>query len=355
MTIKKIINSEGQLPVKRIALGVLAAAILVACGSAEEDSEKLLADDDASGLKISVSDYRFGVQDVGTSTAQIIELKNVGVDTFPINGVAITGEHADDFTVEVDEGVTLEPGDKLKLNVAFEPVAEGQRVGSLDIDYSVITGIGSNAVEALYYSAREIEDAGDNVAAAQEYRRYIDAGSTTDNKARAMIKLTLLDEADVYGVGSDFNLYKAALNMRDDGDIVGAVDALNTLLIEQDDSYLVDDATYMLGYIQMVDDGDYASALETMQEVIDNHPDSSYYDTALYSQGLAEYELGNTVRAEEIFVSLRDRHTGVQLDLFEMQWPKDNYVSRLWFDRADEQIAAIEDDGEATNDDSTGS
>lgn len=347
MTTKIIIIRKNQSSSKQIVLGLLTASILVACGSGEE-SEKILDDgDDASGLKISVSDYRFGVQDVGTSTPQLIELKNVGVDTFPINSVSISGEHADDFSIEVDEGVTLEPGDKLKLNVAFEPVAEGQRLGSLDVDYSVITGVGSNAVEAVYYSAREIEDAGDNVAAAQEYRRYIDAGSTTDNKARAMIKLTLLDEADVYGVGKDFTLYKSALNLRDDGDIVGAVDVLNTLIQEQGDSYLVDDAQYMLGYIQMFDEGDYATSLETMQVVIDNHPDSSYYDTALYSQGLAEYELGNTERAEEIFVSLRDRHTGVQLDLFEMQWPKDNYVSRLWFDKADEQLAAIDDEAPA--------
>lgn len=343
MTTKKIIDRESHTSAKQITLGLLTASILVACGSGEE-SEKILADGDESGLKISVSDYRFGVQDVGSSTPQVIELKNVGVDTFPINSVSISGEHPDDFSVMTDEGVTLEPGDKLKLNVSFSPVSEGQRLGSLDVDYSVITGIGSNAVEAVYYSAREIEDAGDNVAAAQEYRRYIDAGSTTDNKARAMIKLTLLDEADIYGVGSDFTLYKSALNLRDDGDIFGAVEALNTLIAEQSDSYLVDDAHYMLGYIQMFDEGDYGTSLETMQVVIDNYPDSSYYDTALYSQGLAEYELGNVERAEEIFISLRDRHTGVQLDLFELQWPKDNYVSRLWFDRADEQLAAIDEE-----------
>ena len=343
-TIKTTIRKKLVGP--KIATGLMGVALLVAC-VAEEESEKIVSDGNDTGIKVSLTDYRFGVQDVGTSTPQLIEIRNVGVDTFPINGVSISGDNAEDFQVEVQEGVTLEPGDRLKLDVTFEPVAEGQRTASLDIDYSVITGEGSNAVEALFYNAREIEDGGDNLAAAQEYRRYIDAGSTTDNKARAMIKLSLLEEADVYGIGKDFNLYKSALNSRDDGDIVGAKEALNTLINEQSDSYLVDDAMYMLGYIQMVDEGDYGASLATMQSVIDNHPDSSYYDTALYSQGLSESELGNAARAEEIFISLRDRHTGVKLDLFEVQWPKDNYVSRLWFDRADEQLAAIDDDQSA--------
>ena len=347
-TIKTTIRKSSLGP--KIAIGLVSTALLVACAS-EEDSEKILSDGNEAGIKLSLTDYRFGIQDVGSSTPQLIEIRNVGVDTLPINGVTISGENAEDFHVEVEEGVTLEPGDRLKLDVAFEPIAEGQRQASLEVDYSVITGEGSNAVEALFYNAREIEDGGDNLAAAQEYRRYIDAGSTTDNKARAMIKLSLLEEADIYGIGKDFNLYKSALNLRDDGDIVAAKEALNTLIVAHSDSYLVDDAMYMLGYIQMVDEGDYVSSIVTMQSVIDNHPDSSYYDTALYSQGLSESELGNVERAEEIFVSLRDRHTGVQLDLFEWQWPKDNYVSRLWFDRADEQLATIEEEqsGESTD------
>lgn len=348
MKIIKIKKRTNHTFGRSAAISILAAAVLVACVAEEESDEQYFAGDNINGLKVSLGDYRFGVQEVGSSTPQIIELRNVGVDTFPINAVSITGENADDFIVTADEGVTLEPGDRLELNVAFEPVGEGQRLGALEIDYSTIEGVGSNAVEALFYNARDLEDSGDHVAAKEEYRRYIGEGSTTDNKARAMIKLTLLDEADVYGVGKDFNLYKSALNMRDEGDIDGAIYALETLIADQNDSYLIDDAKYMLGYIQLVDQSDYAASLLAMQSVIDNHPDSSYYDTALYSQGLAEYELGNIERAEEIFLSLRDRHTGVQLGLFEARWPKDNYVSRLWFDRADEQLVAIEN--ETTND-----
>ena len=334
---------------KQAGLCVLTALLIAGC-EAEEESAKRDSDGDVIGLEMSLSDYRFGVQDVGTETPQVIELKNVGVDTYPINSVSIGGEFPDDFKVTVQEGLTLEPGDKVTLDVAFVPVGEGQRTASLDIDYSVIEGTGSNLIEAQYYQARDLEEAGDNVAAAQEYRDYLNSGSTTDNKARAMIKLSLLEEADVYGVGKDFNLYKSALNLRDDGDVDGSINALNQLVNEYSDSYLIDDAQYMLGYIKMVDQSNYEESIALMQNVVDQHPDSSYYDTALYSQGLAEYELGNLEKSEEIFTSLRERHTGVQVDLFEMRWPKDNYVSRIWFDKADEQLASIEDQQESQTD-----
>ena len=202
----KITNSLS----KQTGLCVLAALLIVGC-MAEEESAKRDSEDDIVGLQMSLSDYRFGVQDVGSETPQMIYLRNVGVDTYPINSVMIGGENAEDFTVAVQEGITLEPGDKVDLNVAFAPVGEGQRVATLDIDYSVIEGTGSNLIEARYYNARAIEDAGDNVAAAQEYRDYLNQGSTTDNKARAMIKLSLLEEADVYGIGKDFHLYKLSL------------------------------------------------------------------------------------------------------------------------------------------------
>ena len=91
----------------------------------------------------------------------------------------------------------------------------------------------------------------------------------------------------------------------------------------------------------MADHGDYQLAYENFQQLIDEHPDSSYLDTALYSQGLAQYELGNVEKAEEIFISLKDRHTGVRLGLFELQWPSDNFLSRLWFAKAEDQIEKI--------------
>jgi len=338
----------GTLPalaVVRRALAVsISAAFLTACaggeGEGEEDGVQSL--EEIEGIRVSLSDYRYGVQTVGSRTQQRFQILNVGVDTYPINNITISGDNPDDFVSEIPQGVVLEPGDKLDLDVVFSPLGSGQRTASLDIDYDTIIGVGSNRVEALYYNAREFEEAGDYVTAISQYRDYLNAGSTTGNRARAIIKLPLLQEADIYGTGADFGLYKGALDKRDDGESDAAIQLLDAVIRQHDGSYLVDDAKYMRAYIQMADFGDYQTASDGFQKLIDEHPDSSYVDTALYSQGLAQHELGNLARAEEIFLALKDRHTGIKLDLFEVQWPKDNYVSRLWFDRSEQQLEEIQ-------------
>ncbi len=316
---------------------VFAAATMIGCEGGEE-----IDDQDVSGLKISLSDYRYGMQQIGSRTPQVFEISNVGVDTYPITSVTVGGEHPGDFELVDLPDTTLEPGDQMEIEVSFSPVGEGPRTGSLDLNYAVIAGFGSNTVESIYYSAKTAEDSGDTVGAAFEYRRYLAGGNSTDNRARAMIKATFLEEADVYGTGSDFYIYREALNQRDSGDTAGAIESLQVLLEDFPDSYLADDSQYMIAYIKLVDLNDYEAAYSGMQTLIDTQPDSSYVDTALYSQGLAQSELGNVAEAEEIFTSLKDRHTGVRLDLFEMSYPKDNYVSRLWYDKAEEQIEVLE-------------
>ncbi len=328
----------------------VSVALLAACSGGNEDTAVL---EEISGLKVSLSDYRYGVQDVGSRTAQMFRIANVGVDTYPINNIVISGENPEDFLSEFPQGMVLEPGDDLEIDVAFSPLGGGQRTASLDIDYETIIGVGSNRVESLYYSAHEYEEAGDYVTASSMYREYLNSGATTGNKARAMIKLPLLEEADIYGAGSDFGLYKSALDKRDDGDTYASLQLLDVLLRQHGDSYLVDDAKYMRAYIQMVDHAEYQLAYDNLQSLQDEHPDSSYIDTAMYSQGLAQHELGNTAKAEEIFISLKDRHTGVKLGLFELQWPKDNYVSRLWFDKSEEQLDELQEETENTDEDPT--
>ena len=83
------------------------------------------------------------MQDVGSQTAQKFTLSNIGVDTYPINNISITGENAEDFVSEIPEGITLEPGDVVEIDVAFSPLGAGQRTASLDIDYDTIVGVGS--------------------------------------------------------------------------------------------------------------------------------------------------------------------------------------------------------------------
>lgn len=326
---------------------VAASAFLTSCtgGSESGDDDVFFADqkfEEIEGLRVSLTDFRYGVQDVGSVTSQQFRVANVGVDTYPINAISIQGENPDDFTSDLPQGITLEPGDDINFTVAFSPLGNGQRTASLNIDYDTIVGVGSNRVESLYYDALEFEDVGDYVSASSKYREYLNSGGSTANQARAMIKLPLLEEAEIYGTGSDFGLYKSALEKRDEGDTRAAQQLIDAMLRQHGDSYLADDAKYMRAYIQLIDHGDYQLAYDNFQRLIDEHPDSSYLDTALYSQGLAQHELGNIEKAEEIFIALKDRHTGIKLGLFELQWPKDNYVSRLWFDNADEQLEELE-------------
>jgi len=181
----------------------LALILMTSCGGGGGSGTL----EEISGLKVSLTDYRYGVQDLGSLTEQKFELKNVGVDSYPINSVAITGENPEDFIADLPSGLTLEPGDSIELRVAFSPVSGGQRTASLDIDYDTVVGVGSNRTEALYYSALANEQNGDYMAAVEQYKEYLNSDATTENKARAMIKLPLLEEADIYGAAGDFGLY----------------------------------------------------------------------------------------------------------------------------------------------------
>ena len=126
---------------------VLAIAAMVGCVGEQID------DADVSGLKISLADYRYGTQVIGSRTPQVFEISNVGVDTYPINSITVGGEHPADFELIDSPETTLEPGDQMEIQVSFSPVGEGPRTGSLDLDFDVISGFGSNTVEAIYYSA----------------------------------------------------------------------------------------------------------------------------------------------------------------------------------------------------------
>jgi len=142
---------------RMIAAVVFAAAAMVGCEGEEID------DQDVSGLKISLSDYRYGTQEIGSRTPQVFEIANVGVDTYPVTSVVVGGEHPGDFKLVDLPDTTLEPGDQMQIEVSFSPVGEGPRNGLLNLNYSIIAGYGSNTVESIYYSAKTAEDSGDTV------------------------------------------------------------------------------------------------------------------------------------------------------------------------------------------------
>jgi len=162
----------------------------------------------------------------------------------------------------------------------------------------------------------------------------------TKNKQRAAIKAPVLKEASLYGEGADFDLYLNAMNARESGNLDSAVAELDTLETLHSDSYLADDAAYMRAYIDLIDKKDYAAAEKSMKKLRTDYPDSNYYDTALYSEGLAHQEMGNRQLARNIFEDLKYRHTGVEVLGIELA--KDNLLSRMWFERAEQAIAALD-------------
>ena len=295
-----------------------------------------------SFLFVSAPDFYFGTRDVGTSATQAIELVNRGADIYPINTVAVTGEHAEEFSVDLRDPVTLNPAEKVVLSVTFTPIDEGRKFAELDIDFDTIVQVdeATNLNEQNYYRARAFEDQGDYDASIAAYDEYVDNRPVTVNKQRAAIKLPIIQEASVYGAGDDFALYLEAMNAREEGELERATNALDTLLLLHADSYIADDALYLKAYIDLMDRGAHADALRSLQTLRTRYPDTTYYDTALYAEALAQQGLGNDALARSIFLDLRARHTGV--DTFGVRLPKDDLLSRLWFERASDGLASLD-------------
>ena len=294
-----------------------------------------------SYLFVSAPDFYFGTRDVGTRATQQIELVNRGADIYPIKSVSVTGENAEEFFTDLRDPITLNPAQLVRLNVTFAPIEQGRKHAALDIDFDTIVQVdeATNRNEQTYYRARELEDRGDYQGSQDAYDDYIANRPVTVNKQRAAIKLPVIDEAERYGAGDDFELYLEAMNARDAGDLDEATATLDTLLVLHADSYLADDAMYLKGYIDLMDREDHAGALRTLQRLRTEYPDTTYYDTALYGEAIAQQGLGNEAIARSIYLDLRERHTGIEA--LGLALPKDDLLSRLWFERASDGLASL--------------
>lgn len=295
-----------------------------------------------SYLHVSVPDFYFGTREVGTQASQMINIANRGADAYPINSVRVTGDNADEFTTDFYNKIVLNPAEAIDLNVNFAPVTEGRKYAELDIDFDTIVQAPASKSrhEQKYYQARELEQAGEYQQSLATYDDYIRGKPVTKNKVQAAIKAPVLKEASVYGEGDDFDLYLQAMNSRESGDYERAFADLDTIEILHGNSYLADDAAYLRAYINLIDKKDYRAAEKSMKKLRSDYPDTNYYDTALYAEGMAHQEMGNRQIARNIFEDLKYRHTGV--DVLGVQLPKDNLISRMWFDRADQALMALD-------------
>lgn len=297
---------------------------------------------EGSYLFLSGPDLYFGTREVGSRTRQDVVLANRGGDRYPIRDLTIVGESDDEFGTDYVEDFVLEPADAVRIPVTFNPVSEGRKLANLTFDFDTIVQVTErdNRNEQRYYRARDLEDTRDYDASVAEYGRYLDGGAVTKNKQRAAIKIPVIEDSRAYGSDEQFAAYLDALDARNAGDHDIALRIVDRLLVEAPDHRLADDALYLKGYMQLMDLERPAAAGTTLARLLERYPDTSYADSALYARGIASRETGEFDAARAQFQQLLDRHTA--RTTFGVPWPRDNVVSRLWFDRAEDGLETLE-------------
>jgi len=217
-----------------------------------------------------IADFYFGTRDIGTRSTQSIELLNRSGDIYPLHSLELTGANAEEFQTNFFGEITLNPAEKISVDVTFVPLTDGQKTASLHIDYDIIQQVSleDNLNEQAFYEADELEQKGEFEASAATYKSYLAGKPVTSNKRKASIKFPVLSESENHGDGPDFQQYLNAVNKREESDYIGAIASLNNLLVEQPDSIYADDALYMRGYIQLIDNADYRGARDSMQIIL---------------------------------------------------------------------------------------
>lgn len=334
-------------PIAKATCMAATAVILASCsgggggGGNGDDYVTEPGEDAPDYLVASVPDFYFGTRNVGTAATQQIELSNRSGDIYPIKRLELLGENAEEFETNFIGEITLNPAEKIMVDVSFEPLTDGKKVAALHVEYDIIKQVTeeANQNEQNFYRAAELEKSGQLEESAKVYKTYLKGAPETSNKRKAAIKFPVLSESERHGKGPDFQMYLDAVNQRDSNDHIGAISRLNELLIKQPESIYADDALYMRGYIQLMDSSDYRGARDTMQKLRNDYPDTKYYDTALFSEALANDEMGEKNRAGDLYKDLKDRHTSEGAKILSLDLPKDNYLSRLWFDRAKQGLS----------------
>ncbi len=325
---------------RHISIATLVCAALTSCGGGGGGSGGTGVN--GSYLFVSVPKFYFGTQDVGTRSTQEIEISNRGGDIYPIKSLKLVGENSDEFETDHLESLVLNPAEAVKVRLTFAPITDGRKFADLDIDFDTIVQVSDavNQHEQTYYVAKELEDNRDFTQSRAKYREYLAGDPVTINKQRAAIKEPVLKESELYGDGLEFDLYLSAFNARQQGDLPTASRDIETLLASAPNSHFADDALYLKGYSELMDTNNYPQAVATMKQLRKQYPDTTYYDTALYSEALAHQEMGNRQLAVSIFKDLQHKHAGVSV--LGVTLPKDNMLSRVWYQRATDALASMD-------------
>lgn len=330
------------LTLARLSICGIAIA-LTACRGGDDPTTTRVKTVVTPYLNVSVSEFYFGTQDVGTTATQTIELSNRSGDLYPINDLLLDGLNADEFALNFNGAITLKPSEKVAIDVSFSPLSGGLKNADLKVNYDIISQATEvdNLNEQLFYDARSLENARDYDLSLRRYRSYLNSDPVTANKSKAAIKLPVLIESQNYGEGADFDHFVSALNYREDGATDNALNSLDELLQDYPDSYLADDAQYMKGYIQLIDNENYSAAEQNMVRLQEKHPQSTYLDTALYSEAIALEEQGELLEAANKYRKLLDRHRSGTWAVLSLNLAKDNFTSRMWFARANKGLDRV--------------
>lgn len=196
--------------------------------------------------------------------------------------------------------------------------------------------------QALLEAAWQLESSADYAGAAEAYRRYLLSGPPKSASRRnARLKLPVLQEAATVGSSAELDLYLSALNSRAAGDTASALALLDRITTDYTISNYYDDALYLKAYIELMDNYDFAKAHSTLESLRYADPQSRYYDTALYAEAIAQEQLGNRQLAITKLQELRERHASVSIA--GLYLPRDNFTSRLWFDRSSERLQYLQE------------
>ena len=166
-------------------------------------------------------------------------------------------------------------------------------------------------------------------------RRYPGFGQMAAVQTRIAV---LQESADA---GQSLAVFLRALTLRESGDIVAALQALNVIASADPAGTLTDDALYVSAYLQIMDRYDFQAARLALQTLEARFPESAYSDSAHYLDAIALEQLGETLLARDRLLALRARHTVLDLPL-DFRWPRGSVLSRYWFDRADRRLAIVE-------------
>lgn len=197
---------------------------------------------------------------------------------------------------------------------------------------------GEDAAQLEYVKAQSSMAEGNYSQALQTLRLLVRNYPNFSDISKARTRISVLSEA--VDAGAALVPYLQALDQRDRGEPLHAIESLRRLIADYPNSTLVDDALYLSAYIQVLDRYDFAAALKLLEMLKQQHPSGSYADAGDYLEAISLEQMGHTRQAQLAFMSLRDKHTALALP-FGYRWPKGNVMSRYWYERANGRLEIL--------------